>query len=232
MLKLATDSVITDIQNLGLFERLASMVVPMVKQEEVGRNEQTDRPILKEQVFPISSNLVAGANCWEGGRYKALLPNSTVRAMGYFEVVQPLRKSSTAFKDVNKRLYSVMEGRVMFVAIVNIPKMNLGGTYSDNSEIAPDIIGTVMNLLDRKQVNITSPNFQNSIARFNFAGNVDRDIKKVFGKYNFYEDGLNIHALGLYPNDFGACLFDVAMLIPKACFQSAVVGTPVDCKIL
>lgn len=214
MLHLIINEVESKITTLALFERYGGLVRPK------SRKAKGDGQSLKMETFPISSNLPAGANCWEGGRYRALTPDSSKKSVAYFEEVQPLTFTKREDND-----WMRMNGIVRFVYWLNVPKLNIESTGDTDPEIAGLIALKVIKVLDsKKEINTTNPLLSGSSYRFQFLKQKTKN-DDLFAKYSYQKKNV----LTVYPYDAGAVEFKINLLVSPKCLDDLTLGTPIDC---
>lgn len=232
MLTLATKTVTPLIAGTGLIERLAGMTYKVEKRDKLsGSADGSD--IIRKQTFPVSAN-VNSVECFQKGRYKDLVPNTSLRSIGYWECVQPEHPVSAS--DANSLFHrgagkgrDIYRGILRFVFVANIAKLNINNLYGNDSDINPLIKQSILNQINEKDIIIDSPVFTNCHAKFVYLGGEKMDVNQVF-PYTY--DDLNINVLGLYPFTFSAMNFEVFLFINKSCIGQIEAGTALDCKII
>ena len=201
MLHLIINEVESKITSMGLFERYGALVRPKSRLAPGGGMKT-----IKMETFPISSNLPAGTNCWESGRYKVLAPDSSKKSVAYFEEVQPLTFTKQEDND-----WMRMEGVVRFVYWLNVPKLNIESTGDTESEVAGLVALKVIKALhSKKETATTNPLLSGSSYRFQFLRQKTKN-DDLFAKYSYEKKNV----LTVYPYDAGAVEFKINLLVVR-----------------
>lgn len=162
----------------------------MVQTINIEVQNGTDKPPKKR--YPVSCDATA-KDCFNNGLYQHLIPDDSKKSVVYWEEIQPMRQVGlTKAKDYYNR---IMRGTARFVFWANLN--NLGSDLCKNGLI--DILLECEKLFTKKGKVLSGP-FENSNFWVLPAGEVEKDIRKVFGRYD-YDDLVQYY---LYPNDFFA----------------------------
>lgn len=196
------------IQLIEWVERYGGLVSSVIKKDVVGDNGQT-----VTKIFPVSDYTTA-KECWEQGKYQALIPNSNYASVLYWEQLTPLTNQQIigAKKGVQE-----LRARVRLVTWMNLPKLGLDSSASASAafELITKVNGTRM---------MAAPN-DNIKVRFEFLEKPQKD-RALFSRYSY---GDEIQNQLLYPYDYFALDFNLSIFVPLNCEFSLTISEPLTC---
>ena len=193
---------------LSWVERYGGLVQSVNKVEVIG--EQQQRVI---KTFPVSST-TSGKECWEGGKYQALVPNSNYSSVVYFEQMNPL--TSIEISGIKKGIQS-LRARVRLVAWMNLPKLGFSDLRTDLA--AMQLITAVNGVYQ------PTGDLSNIRGKFEFLEMPERSAA-IFSRYTY---GDEVQNLLLYPYDYFALDFYLTILVNLNCNYTLTPSTPINC---
>lgn len=190
------------LESTEMVERLAGLVTPVSYE---GRS------------YPIASD-VDGAECFETGRYKDLIPNDKFKSVIYFED----RGGFRFLGFTQKYNMTEWEGTVRLVAWLNLAKLGI-----TDPAVTDRVLFTIADkLLEEKGFHqITATGWgDNAKLRVSIVGTAQRD-SRIFSPYSYSE----MPKLLVYPYDFFAIDLRVTVMVGRSCFTSVVDGADINC---
>lgn len=195
------------LQALNTIARLGGLVKNVSRTVEDGEGRQI------RQSFPVSCN-TSYADCWNGGRYQSLVPDSSVASVVYFEETA----CDVSADEPNRRLNTMRYG-MRLCAWFNLALLGW-----DECNVPASIVNDMMNAVR----GVYMGPYDKCVSEVKATSINQRTPQAVFGKYTFgaRED------LFMYPYAFCAIDFDVRMEYPPACLPTFEPSTPITCVTL
>jgi hypothetical protein len=187
-------------------ERVGGLVMPVQIRQEGGG-------IL---TVPISHD-VDGAECWETGKYKDLLPNDRYKTVTFWEQRSDAAPIDNGFYD-SKKKFRYLSVDLRLVCWVNLKELG----YTDlnvTDRIQATILEAVWNSNGQYLIDETDYKIRFEVMH-------QRTVNRQPGIFDAYS--VDTSAL-MYPFDFFGIDFNVQYWYGVDCFTEVTAGTPVDC---
>lgn len=223
MINQSIQSIQSVITGIGLFERYGGLVRTAAKDVTIGE-AANGMPITRQKRFPVSCS-VTSQECWESGKYKALVPDTSKKSVAYWEELAGFSVVETT------QSYVKMEASARFVFWLNIPALNLAGTEGGACSIAHAVKLQVLSALHEKEFPFVSLALtKDGKTRFRLKSNPVPDAR-LFDRYTYREEKINVDGLCLYPYEVGAMDFVLTLFVPSSCVVPVITGTAIDCIV-
>lgn len=217
MLNAVTNLLKIKLSELPFLEVIGGIVQPIDKVEEKYDNNNNVVGYTST-TFPISCGM--SNDCFDSGRYMALVPDDSKRSVGYFEQIGGVKPIGTTGPKNNIVCY---EGRLRFVCWLNLQRLGL----VDNCTYAPQfVINTICNIEGGCR-------FDNSVfPESHFTVEVIEEPKRDASIFKDYSYDRNRLQFLLFPFDYFAIDLRIKMYISKGCLEPIVLGEPIECNII
>jgi hypothetical protein len=212
MLNNAINAIRDNIATLGYIEKITGLVQKVIQYDESEQSEALGLKIVKS-AYPVSSQVTA-RECWSGGRYTDLVPDSRKKSIVYFEPI-----SNISINTEGSNIYFRQSFRC--VTWLNLSLLGIATEYVTESIILD--INAAIN-------DTNSFVFNGSTIGLNATTKgVTHHEPNIFGDYTYNNDVIqNI----LYPFDYFAVDFDVLVVAGENCFPKFTPSSPITCQIL
>jgi hypothetical protein len=155
-------------------------------------------------------------------RFRDLIPDGSRKSMLYWEPIQGMTDAGgfrAGASDSQNEGVRLMKGKARIVGWLN--SKLLGKT---DCNVAADAMMSLLPIF-RQDIEYPVATVENSRVRFRVDKEVIRDIKTIFGKYD-YQDVQNSF---LYPFDYFAMDIKIEYILPLACIPPFELETPIQC---
>lgn len=217
MLNAVTDLLQLKLAQLPFIEVIGGIVQPIDKVDVLYDNDN-NKVGTSTNTFPIACGM--DNECFDSGRYMALVPDDSKKSVAYFEQIGGVRPIGQTGAKGNIVCY---EGRLRFVCWLNLQKLGL----VDKCTYAPRfVINTICNIEGGCR-------FDNSVfPESHFTVELIEEVKRdssIFKDYNYNRNRLQFL---LFPFDYFALDLRIKLFISKGCLEPIELGEPVDCIII
>jgi len=192
------------LQPLTFIDKLAGVVKVITKTDL----DENNKPVVKK--FPVACD-VNFNECQTTGKYKDLIPNSSLGCIVFLEDTGARFTGMRGHKQVWKSGYKL-------IGWVNNSKLGF-----EDCSVTGQIIATIINQFPIVPFN--SGMYQSSSIQVN--GQEPKSGQNPFSKYSFDE---NQSQYLMYPFDYFSLLIDVSFEIDKRCLTTFVKGEEITCS--
>jgi hypothetical protein len=175
--------------------------------------------------YPVQST-VSQIECWNGGKYRELSPNSMNTSIVYWRVVREMQQVPSGKGNRIK----TFQGSAELVFWFNLAKAGKTAASGENDfgrfTIRPEFELAVTKILQEDvKVQVINANFPGSSVRVG-RSTIKRNDLSLFSDYTYGQD---VEQFLMYPNDFGAIEFELFLDIPAKCVANFELGADLGC---